>query len=324
MNSNPIKFAAASGLVFAILVMLVVPAFVVATIMGLAVPGATRGGAGSAAMNWLLALSTSSAVTIALMLVRWRHDKWLAWTSILVWINNIAVLALMVVAFNSLSSVPSNPVADRFGSGAEQAFMQACAEGDIATIRSYLAMGGNPNVTGERGTNALYVSWRHGQRQTFDYLLKCGADPNLVPSDGYVVTVLLKRIQAERSCIEDLPYLRSLLDAGLDPNLNVRGDSVLIHAARGPCVEFSALLMDYGADPLKASAQGKTAIEVAVDGTNWEVAVYLSQFYSSEAFQRVRQSISSNSVNELSEVSRAGRLSFVKAMRERGIELESK
>jgi ankyrin repeat protein len=76
----------------------------------------------------------------------------------------------------------------------------------------------------------------------------------------------------------DHERLRSLLDAGIDPNVdNHLGMTALMWAARYGDIECARLLLERGADPSRRDNYGRTALTFAIEGKSREVETLLSQ-----------------------------------------------
>jgi hypothetical protein len=89
---------------------------------------------------------------------------------------------------------------------------QALEQDDAAAIRKYQASDGNLNVRSWGGSTPLWTALEGEKRVSYEALLECGTDPNIIMRGRRVVT--------HWAAIEKDPWwLRLALEHGADPNL---------------------------------------------------------------------------------------------------------
>jgi ankyrin repeat protein len=171
----------------------------------------------------------------------------------------------------------------------------AVRDGNVAMTRLLLELGADINQTSGNHTSPLLIALLNGQVALAAELLERGADPNL--ADDYKRGALFAAIELRNFNHEKYPFLyddgrdpldliKALLAKGANPNqrtdttpvhglmqfdgswVNFDGQTPFIRAALSGDIQVMRLLLDHGADPNIATAQGSTAL-MAAAGINW-------------------------------------------------------
>ncbi len=153
----------------------------------------------------------------------------------------------------------------------------AAANGDTNSIEQYLAQGGNVNTPvvcypyGGRTAPLLHVAAWSGQSEAVAFLLRHGADPNLLDSSGDTPLLCVVGRGESESAVR---VLQMLLKAGADPNLKSHSGfwTPLILAADLGQSETVRVLIATRADLHETNSDGLTAIHYA---GNPEIATLL-------------------------------------------------
>jgi ankyrin repeat protein len=171
----------------------------------------------------------------------------------------------------------------------------AVRDGNVAMTRLLLELGANLEESSGNHTTPLLIALLNGQVTLAKELLEKGANPNA--ADDYHRAALFAAIDLRNFNHEKYPFLyddghdpldliRALLAKGADTNLrtdtipvhglmqfdgswvNFDGQTPFIRAALSGDIEVMRLLLQHGADPNIATAQGSTAL-MAASGINW-------------------------------------------------------
>ncbi|HZM60143.1 MAG TPA: ankyrin repeat domain-containing protein [Vicinamibacterales bacterium] len=172
----------------------------------------------------------------------------------------------------------------------------AVRDGNVAATRLLLELGADINQSSGNHTTPLLIALLNGQVALATELLERGANPNL--ADDYHRAPLFAAIELRNFNHEKYPFLYSdgrdpldlvkalLAKGGADPNLrsdttpvhglmqfdgswvNFDGQTPFIRAALSGDIEVMRALLQHGADPNIATAQGSTAL-MAAAGINW-------------------------------------------------------
>lgn len=130
----------------------------------------------------------------------------------------------------------------------KQSLVWACNQNDPEVVKALIDYGANINQRARSGT-PLMASVGTGCLQTFEMLLKAGADPALGTT---MATPLSKAVVKNR-----VSMIERLLGVGCDPDLTPKyGELTALHTAvfedRGDCM---ALLLKGGADPNRKAVE---------------------------------------------------------------------
>lgn len=165
---------------------------------------------------------------------------------------------------------------------------EAVARGDGMAIQRFATAGGDLNVRGSGGSTPLWLALKEKNRDSYEALLKYGADPNVIMRGRRVVT--------HWAAIEQDPWwLRLALEHGADPNLvnvgrgrpfeatpldfalgkrawltledHIRGDTKFLDNVK--------LLVEHGADINKPTPSDCYPLSRAAEGSDFESVLYL-------------------------------------------------
>lgn len=140
------------------------------------------------------------------------------------------------------------------GQAPDAALVKAARQGDLATLKSLLDSGADPNRRNGNGDSALIEAVAAGQTGAARALLGAGANPNLTSSGGR--TPLIAAALGGR-----VEMARLLLAAGADINLAERGAGTPLEAAeREGQPEMAALLRSSGARTSGRSVGDKVCV----------------------------------------------------------------
>jgi ankyrin repeat protein len=149
---------------------------------------------------------------------------------------------------------------------------RAAGKGQISTIDALIADGVNVNAKGTANATALFWSMRN--EKGFNYLLKIGADPNVVFGDGGSVMHWAARKQ-------ECSMLLAALAQGGNPNLTAGmfgGSPAFETITAGKnsgipnCLD---VLLSSGADIEFRDDNGKTLLLLATDLARFDIALFL-------------------------------------------------
>ena len=149
---------------------------------------------------------------------------------------------------------------DGFTSDQLKKFLKACQRGDVYDVLQYIKNGADPNSRHPLGWAALHVAAMNGNGEVVEQLIKAGADVNL-PED---YTNIYQTAQEKRMHSIDVMVSRQA-DFSDDLNLraNFRGCTALHYAVLADDIGVISVLLDAGADPLRANYYGKTPLDYA-------------------------------------------------------------
>jgi RNA polymerase sigma factor (sigma-70 family) len=162
-----------------------------------------------------------------------------------------------------------------FDAGVEPGFHEAAAIGDSVRVRVALDRDGAIlDAYSPEGFTALALAAHFGHLEVMRLLIGRGADPNRVAAHRLAVTPLHAALFGRQ-----VEAARVLIEGGADVTL-ARGGAgwkregwTALHYAAG--MGFAALvipLLERGADPSRADAEGKTPLEVALEAHHHDIA----------------------------------------------------
>jgi ankyrin repeat protein len=135
-------------------------------------------------------------------------------------------------------------------------------------VADLLAAGADPNPRGVNGTSALIATVVRGHLETLEVLLKHGADPNAATDAG--ITPLMAAAGGNSAAAQIL--LEHGADSGAADN---QGMDALFFAAMNGDVKLVTALIQRGANPFRAAANGVTAAGAAESAGHTELAAIL-------------------------------------------------
>jgi len=179
------------------------------------------------------------------------------------------------------------------GGGGLTAMTFAAREGDLESTKLLVAAGADINQTTEYGWTPLLTATNNRHYQLATWLVEHGANVNLQNRGGWTPLYLAtdnRNIEGgdypvAKPDMNDLDFIRGLLDHGANPNLRVKDDTLtrtiftmqwffesgatpFVRAAQSGDVELMKLLLAHGADPKLATDFGDTALSAAA-GIGW-------------------------------------------------------
>jgi hypothetical protein len=153
-------------------------------------------------------------------------------------------------------------------------FFRAIESGNIPLTRWFLERGVDIDATVKNGRMPLAIAAEVGDLSMVVFLLANGADINKQRYRGKQTALVIAAIE------RDTDLTRLLLERGADPNVLGESRFAALHTATNRCSgcsgcsgEISALLLQYGADPLAVTRQGDTPRSYAAKcrkGESWE------------------------------------------------------
>ena len=136
---------------------------------------------------------------------------------------------------------------------------RAAAEGDLVSLTSYLAEGGNIEAPQSWGRTLLMIAAESNQLDVIEYLLNHGANPESIGENGRTALISASL----RGRYEIVEYL---IQRGVDVNKRGRNDSNALHyAAQNNKYNIVRLLIESGGDYNQINKFGWTAILYALD-----------------------------------------------------------
>ncbi len=131
-------------------------------------------------------------------------------------------------------------------------------------IARLVAEGADPDWRREDGVTTLMIASLTGRLEIIEALVNAGASIDLQAPDG--MTALLAATAFARTT-RDIAAMELLLNLGADPKIaNAEGNDALMMAARHGLVEAVIVLLNAGADPKRANRYGTTALMQAARG----------------------------------------------------------
>jgi ankyrin repeat protein len=179
------------------------------------------------------------------------------------------------------------------GGGGLTALMFAAREGDLESARALLDAGAAVNQTSEYGWTPLLAAINNRNYGLARLLIERGADVNLAHKGAWTPLYLAtdnRNIEGgdypvPKPDVDHLEIIRLLLERGANPNARIRentltrtiftmqwffedGATPFVRAAQSSDTALMKLLLQYGADPSIATANGDIALTAAA-GIGW-------------------------------------------------------
>jgi uncharacterized protein len=179
------------------------------------------------------------------------------------------------------------------GGGGLTAMVLAARENDVESVKYLVDAGADVNQVTEYGWTPLLTATNNRHYKLGTFLLEHGADPNLANKGRWTPLYLAtdnRNIEGgdypvPKPDLDSLEYVRTLLDYGADPNARIKdntltrtiftmqwlfedGATAFVRASQSSDVALMKLLLEYGADPKRPTANGDTALTVA-GGIGW-------------------------------------------------------
>jgi ankyrin repeat protein len=179
------------------------------------------------------------------------------------------------------------------GGGGLTALVFAAREGDLDSTRALLDAGADVNQTTEYGWTPLLTAINNRNYAVASLLAERGADVNIANKGGWTPLYLAtdnRNIEGGDYPVpkpdrDHLEIIRILLEKGANPNARIRentltrtiftmqwffedGATAFVRAAQSSDTELMKLLLQHGADPKIATANGDSALTAAA-GIGW-------------------------------------------------------
>ena len=185
--------------------------------------------------------------------------------------------------------------------------MYAARENALAAAEALVAGGANLALVDPDGATALVIAIINAHYELADFLLRAGADPNIVDNEAGMgplyAAVDMHRLAVGHGrglpvpvgLLDAVDCVRLLLERGADPNAGLKkpilqrqhtfGDGTLgagamplMRAAKSGDIELVRVLLEAGADPMLTLPNGTTALMLAA-GLGWRNGSPLAPSY---------------------------------------------
>jgi ankyrin repeat protein len=145
---------------------------------------------------------------------------------------------------------------------------EAAIAGDVATVKTFLSTDPSIlNVHSRDGFTALGFACFFARPSVAKYLLSEGADPDIPSNNDFKVAPLHSAVAAK-----SIEVTRMLLDYNANPNAKQQNDVTPLHAAaHNNCPDIAKMLLKAGAGKSFRTADGKTAMDYAVEIDSKEI-----------------------------------------------------
>ena len=160
-------------------------------------------------------------------------------------------------AINVLLNAGADPdIVDAYG----ETCLHCAARNNCCTeiFQAIISHGGDVNATGKNNRTALLIACEKGNKIATNVLLNAGADPNITDCNG---EMCLHYAVLYDCCTE---ILQAVISHGGDVNAtNKRNVTALMYACRKGNTDTINVLLNVGADPNIADAEGETCLHFA-------------------------------------------------------------
>lgn len=174
---------------------------------------------------------------------------------------------------------------DSFERPVDFAFIEACAFGSVADVDRQLAAGASLEACGKEGLNPLFAAFQGRNRETFVHLLNLGVDPNRLPREKMQYHVGVRILEASSAGENELWFLQTLLDNGMDPNAGNDGMRLIHPAAKSDSLPLLRTLLEYGADTNADGPAFLSPVGTAVLRGRWSNALVLAEVSNHESLK---------------------------------------
>ncbi|WP_447529871.1 ankyrin repeat domain-containing protein [Vreelandella sp. TE19] len=232
----------------------------------------------------------------------------------------ILLMAMALPACANFSTYSKQPDS-YFSDPVQLALAEAAGRGDIEAMQQALDAGADPNAPGEDGMTPLFWSvTMEANIEAFRYMLGHGGDPNLVVVDEYKpgVSTIYLIYQAFKN--SDPAFIEVALEAGADPNTQVREENTLLFQPMADeYIDQINLLIARGADVSYRDKFGNTPLYDAVLGDEYQTALALLEAGADPELKNVNDSSAIGAI-EMFRDRRGGKSyrAFIDALKEKG------
>ncbi len=153
----------------------------------------------------------------------------------------------------------------------------ACTNGSARMIERLLIAGADSNGSLPEGETALMTAARTGRVEAVTLLLDHGAAVNAAEEWRGQTALMWAAAEGHAAVVRTLIERGAALEVrpGRPAPLQAEGFTAFLFAVRGGHLDTARVLADAGADVEQAAPDGSSALVVAVDNRNYEVAAWL-------------------------------------------------